>query len=110
MGWWTYLSVITPVMLSTGTCVNGAALGVGAAWDYAALRGFPAEPLGELLTCAGPAYWSPLDNLVGWRASPELRALLGDTTADTIACGGYLPQPDGRGYRSFVCVTYRVFQ
>ena len=64
--------------------------------------------MAALLTCAGPAYWARLDNPTGWRASPELRALLGDTTADTIARGGYDPQPDGRGYRSFVCVTYRT--
>ena len=103
-----YLSVITPVMLATGTCVNGSTLGVGASWDYAAARGYAAEPLGELLTCAGAAYWAPLDNVTGWRTSPELRELLGDTTATTIACGGWGPQPDGRGYRSFVCVTYRA--
>lgn len=104
-----YLSAITPTMLATGTCVNGAYLGVGSAWDYAAARGYMAEPLGELLTCAGPAYWSPRDNVNGWLASPALRPVLGDTTADTLACGGYGPQPDGRGFRSFVCVTYRAF-
>ena len=104
-----YLAVITPTMLSSVVCVNGATLGVGSAWDYAAARGYAAEPLGELLTCAGTAYWAPLDNVSGWRASPDLRTLLGDTTADTIACGGYAAQPDGRGYRSYVCVTYRGF-
>ena len=103
-----YLTAITPTMLSSNTCVNGATLGIGASWDYAAARGYGAEPLGELLTCAGSAYWSPLDSVAGWRNSPGLRALLADPVADTIACGGYAPQPDGRGYRSFVCVTYRA--
>lgn len=103
-----YLGNLIPTIAAFGRCANGGSLGIGASWEYVAARGYPFEPVGELLSCPGDDVWTPRTVVYAWLDAQASLDFLYDDFADVLACGVYDPRRNGATYQSVVCVPYRT--